>query len=172
MVDINTMDTMNEREYYFDEGLGESLNEHTQSLKKQFEGVDVQTRRDRDGLALVKLSFTPKFKYNLDEILNQDPQELKRIERENHEAMLGAFYPSDPKELLENFKNENIASEYLNQKGYELAKGLMRQRFFGKYKNDLDGFMDQLKLVKKNHTGKGTPAMAEGVGNYDPLNRH
>jgi len=28
MIDIQTMDSMNEREYYFDEGLGESLNEH------------------------------------------------------------------------------------------------------------------------------------------------
>ena len=64
------METLNEREYYFDEGLGESLNDHTSNLKKQFEGIDIQTRRDRDGLALVKLSFTPKFKYNLDEILN------------------------------------------------------------------------------------------------------
>jgi len=29
MTDIDTLDTKHEREYYFDEGLGESLNEHT-----------------------------------------------------------------------------------------------------------------------------------------------
>jgi hypothetical protein len=65
-----------QREYYFDEGLGQSLNEHTTDLKKKFPEITVQTRRDRDGLPLVKIVMKPKYKYNLDEILNMDPQEM------------------------------------------------------------------------------------------------
>ena len=48
---------MMEREYYFDEGLGQSLNDHIQDLKKQFSSIDIQTRRDRDGFPIVKLSM-------------------------------------------------------------------------------------------------------------------
>ena len=33
------METYREREYYFDEGLGESLNEHVKSIKEQFKNV-------------------------------------------------------------------------------------------------------------------------------------
>jgi len=48
-----------EREYYFDEGLGESLNDHIKSLKDEFPDIRIQTRRDRDGLPIVKLNMRP-----------------------------------------------------------------------------------------------------------------
>ena len=64
-----------EREYYFDEGLGQSLNEHTSQLKKEYNGIKIETRRDRDGFPIVKLSLKPTYKYNLDDIINQDPEE-------------------------------------------------------------------------------------------------
>lgn len=55
-----------EKEYYFDETLGESLNDHAQALKEKYPGITVQTRRDRDGFALIKTIFAPEYKYNLD----------------------------------------------------------------------------------------------------------
>jgi len=76
------------REYYFDEGLGQSLNEHTADLKEKYPDLTVQTRRDRDGLPLVRILMKPRYKYNLDEILNMDPQEMKKIQNETHEALL------------------------------------------------------------------------------------
>lgn len=79
LAEARTPTTLFEREYYFDEGLGESLNDHIANLKKQSEGVTVETRRDRDGFAIVKLSLAPKFKYNLDKILQQDPAEAHKI---------------------------------------------------------------------------------------------
>jgi hypothetical protein len=45
-----------EREYYFDEGLGESLNDHIETLKKNYKSITIQTRRDRDNLPIVKIS--------------------------------------------------------------------------------------------------------------------
>jgi hypothetical protein len=54
------------REYYFDEGLGQSLNEHTYDLKEKYPELTVETRRDRDGLPLVRILMKPKYKYNLD----------------------------------------------------------------------------------------------------------
>ena len=29
--------------------------------------------------------------------------------------------------------------------------------------DDLDGFMEQMKLIKNNHCGKGTPASVRGI---------
>ena len=66
------------RQYYFDEGLGESLSDHILELKEKFPGVDVQTKRDNDGLAIVTMNMKPQFKYNLDEILALNPEELKQ----------------------------------------------------------------------------------------------
>jgi len=84
-----SLDYIQQREYYFDERLGQSLNEHTRELKDKFgEDVRIQTRRDRDGLPIVKLSIEPKFKYNLDKMLAQDPEELKRITYETQERIL------------------------------------------------------------------------------------
>lgn len=80
LAESRTPATLFEREYYFDEGLGESLNDHVAKLKKESEGAaTVETRRDRDGFAIVKLSFAPKFKYNLDELLQLEPDDLDRI---------------------------------------------------------------------------------------------
>lgn len=71
---------IDEREYYFDERLGQNLNEHTAELKEQHgDNVRIQTRRDRDGLPIVKLSIDKKFKYNLNEMMAQDPAELQKI---------------------------------------------------------------------------------------------
>lgn len=72
-IESRSSDSLMEREYYFDEGLGESLNDHVSNLAKQFPGIEIETRRDRDGIPIVKIAMKPKFKYNLDEILNQDP---------------------------------------------------------------------------------------------------
>ena len=50
-----------EKEYYFDERLGQSLDEHTAELKSKYPGVKVHTRRDRDGLPIVKILPTFHF---------------------------------------------------------------------------------------------------------------
>lgn len=71
-----SQNNMVEKEYHFDEGVGVSLNEHVENLKKQFPTARVQTRRDRDGFAVVKLSHRPEYKYDLDEILSTDPKQL------------------------------------------------------------------------------------------------
>ena len=67
---LRSSEALFEREYYFDEGLGESLNDHTSTLKKDYPGITVQTRRDRDGLPIVKLIMKPTYKYNLDDLIN------------------------------------------------------------------------------------------------------
>lgn len=66
--DIQNPGMIYDKEYYFDEGLGESLKEHVEDIKTRFPGVDVLVRRDRDGYAIVKTQYKPKYKYNLDDI--------------------------------------------------------------------------------------------------------
>lgn len=58
--------SLNEREYYFDEGLGQSLNEHVKELQERHPDAKIETRRDRDGFSLVKVSSAPQYKYELD----------------------------------------------------------------------------------------------------------
>lgn len=66
VLDMRNSEQMMQREYYFDEGLGQSLNDHIAELKSKFEGVNVLSRRDRDGLPIVKLQMKPNYKFNLD----------------------------------------------------------------------------------------------------------
>jgi hypothetical protein len=46
-----------EKEYHFDEGLGQSLNSHVNELKTKYPEMNVETRRDRDGFAIVRVTF-------------------------------------------------------------------------------------------------------------------
>jgi hypothetical protein len=57
-----------EKEYIFDEGLGESLKDHVESIKNNFPGIEVLVRRDRDGYPVVKTLYKPKYKYSLEDI--------------------------------------------------------------------------------------------------------
>lgn len=59
-----------EKEYIFDETLGESLTAHVQGIKERFPDLEVLVRRDRDGYPVVKTQYKPKYKYNIDEIVN------------------------------------------------------------------------------------------------------
>ena len=73
---------MQEREYYFDEGLGTSLNEHIAELKRDFPGVRIQSRRDRDGYAMIKLIFRPSYKYDLAELESLDVEAIVQAQKE------------------------------------------------------------------------------------------
>lgn len=68
-----------EKEYYFDEGLGESLKEHVTSIKERFPDVEVLVRRDREGYPIVKTQFKPKYKYNIESLekFNADDEATK-----------------------------------------------------------------------------------------------
>ena len=77
-----------EKEYHFDEGVGVSLKEHTEDLKRRYPLARVETRRDRDGFAIVKVTYKPEFKYDLDKIMAMDEQEGKKHMAETLEAIL------------------------------------------------------------------------------------
>jgi hypothetical protein len=51
---IQNPQTLYDKEYYFDEGLGESLKEHVEDLNTRFPDINVLVRRDRDGYPIVK----------------------------------------------------------------------------------------------------------------------
>ena len=91
-----TSDTLTEKEYHFDEGVGVSLDEHVKKLKATYPTAKVQTRRDRDGFAIVKISFKPEYKYNLDDILEADAETIQTRQAETLEAVLQAILPKDP----------------------------------------------------------------------------
>lgn len=84
-----------EKEYYFDERLGQSLDEHTAELKSRYPGVKVHTRRDRDGLPIVKTTYEPEFKYKLDEIENWDSDENRQALLQQTNAVLEKIMPAE-----------------------------------------------------------------------------
>mmetsp|Transcript_24320 Transcript_24320/g.37600 ORF Transcript_24320/g.37600 Transcript_24320/m.37600 type:complete len:122 (+) Transcript_24320:5203-5568(+) len=90
-----------EREYYFDEGLGQSLKQHIAELKKDFPTMKIQTRRDRDGLPIVKLISKPVFKYDMDYVANLTVDDFQRIQNESNEAIMNVFMPSDKKKFIQ-----------------------------------------------------------------------
>lgn len=77
-----------EKEYYFDEGLGQSLKDHVEELQKNWPGLNIETRRDRDGYAIVKTKFKPKYKYDLEAILKSDPKKENEVMKESMDAVL------------------------------------------------------------------------------------
>jgi len=74
---MDTPERLLEKEYYFDERLGQSLDEHTEELKTKYPGMQVLTRRDRDGFAIVKTTFEPEYKYKLEDIESWDSEESR-----------------------------------------------------------------------------------------------
>ena len=73
-------DSLLEREYHFDEGSGVSLDKHVEDLKAQYPQANIETRRDRDGFGIVKISHKREYKYDLDKILSFDKEkEMQKL---------------------------------------------------------------------------------------------
>ena len=62
-------DEIHEREYYFDENMGVSIKQHADYLRSRIPGIKVESRRDRDGFAIIKTSIKRDYKYNIDDII-------------------------------------------------------------------------------------------------------
>lgn len=84
---IEHPESLLEKEYYFDETLGQSLKDHIDQIKQDFPGMKVQTRRDRDGFAIIKTSYKQEYKYNMEEILSADLEENRRVLLETFERL-------------------------------------------------------------------------------------
>lgn len=98
---LDNPERMLEREYHFDEGLGESLTEHCENLKKSFPGLKVLVRRDRDGFAIVRTKFAPEYKYNIDDMENYDEDAARTRMHETVEAIVNFIHPQKPEEIVE-----------------------------------------------------------------------
>lgn len=103
-----SMDNMAEKEYHFDESVGVSLTEHVENLQIDYPKAKIQTRRDRDGFAIIKVSYKPEFKYNLDEILAFDPEKMQAHQAETLEALLQAVLPEGPEMKLQKMDPSRI----------------------------------------------------------------
>lgn len=55
MRQIDNPESLFEKEYHFDEGLGVSLADHMENLRKEYPAATVVSRRDRDGFAIIKV---------------------------------------------------------------------------------------------------------------------
>ena len=85
---IHSPQTFFDKEYYFDEGLGESLKDHVEDIKSRFPHVNVLVRRDRDGYPIIKTQYKPNYKYNLDDIEKFNADQTMDTMKESLDDML------------------------------------------------------------------------------------
>jgi len=148
--EMDNPESLLEKEYHFDETCGVSLDDHITSLKSQFPNGRIETRRDRDGFAVIKVSHKQEFKYNLDRIVNYDFDVEKVKEAETNEILLKHVLPKDlqlselanlPKEELMEKLNTQIGQKYdLTYESKLEVEELMRERVNGKFRDDKEAF--------------------------------
>lgn len=102
--------------------------------------------------------------------MGTDPEEIMRIEKETTEAILKEHGAStDPAKIL-NLVNGIISDEFLvdNHKK-ELLEKLHEERFYGKYKNDLPGYIAEYSSIRKMMNTSSEPAMIDGLATANPF---
>lgn len=147
---VSNSHSMREREYYFDEGLGVSLEEHVDGLQRQFPDISVTTLRDRDGYAIVRMALKPQYKFDLDEIKSLDADSLHTANLEAQEAILEVFLPDDKKAFVEAVAaiHTNRVTDGLTQDGFEQLRALKRERLVGKFREDHAAYKQALQELK------------------------
>lgn len=77
-----------------------------------------------------------------------EPSELKKKELETQEAILSVFMPSEPRDFFQKASafragdSEATQDLQLDAKSYSKMSKLMRERAWGPYRDDLDGFIE------------------------------
>jgi hypothetical protein len=90
---MQSPERLHEKEYHFDEGMGQSLQEHVSELRERTPGLKVLTRRDRDGFAIVKTEWSPEFKYTLD--MDMDLEQANENRMRTMEVLAKHLMPAD-----------------------------------------------------------------------------
>lgn len=85
---LDNPESLFEKEFHFDENVGVSLADHLTKLRKQYPGATVYQRRDRDGYAIIKVSFKPEYKYDLEHLTNFNLEHEKSKFLESMEELL------------------------------------------------------------------------------------
>lgn len=90
-----------EKEYHFDEGLGQSLDEHVEELKAKYPNVTVLTRRDRDGFPVIKTQFKKEYTYDIERMESFDAEsEMKKI-NETLEKVIDKVMPGSSQDVID-----------------------------------------------------------------------
>lgn len=154
-----------EKEYHFDETVGVSLKSHINQLKQKYPKAQIQTRRDRDGFAIIKVSFKPDFKYDLDTILANDPKAAKVHKAETLEALLRQALGDDSAKKIEMVKqltptqiqksiqvfmglsDDSCPTSNTSYEDRLKIRELAEERAFGRFKDDADGFVQRMQQL-------------------------
>ena len=64
------------------------MSDHISDLKTKYPDGKVETRRDRDGFAIIKISHEQEYKYNLDHAINYDLEAEQQRVAETMEIIL------------------------------------------------------------------------------------
>ena len=145
--EVDNPEILMTKQYHFDEGCGVSLSEHILDLKQKFPEAKVETRRDRDGFAIVKISHEKEWKYDLDKIIEFDQVEEDRRSAETMEILLRNSIPRDPADTQS--PADQLTNMMMNQDENEFdlttasklqISELMKQRVIGKYRDNNESF--------------------------------
>lgn len=78
--------------------------------------------------------------------------------------------PKDPKSFVKKVAEDD--GEILSAEKYNKIKDLIKERMLGKYQNDLNGFIDQMKLVKQSKAQDSTAATSFLPPGVNPFTLH
>lgn len=150
-------------------------------LKERYPEASIQTRRDHDGFAIVKLSFRPEFKYDLDQILAMDSDELKQHEAETLETILSTSKSSDPSKIgpvemtrmiaaLRGQATTSSGDMNISDEQMLAMRKLAKDRAQGRYRDDIDGFKDAMQgLLAEIETNSPSGAAGESSNTLESM---
>lgn len=98
---IQSPEKLFEKEYYFDEGLGQSLKDHIEELKSHFPDLTILVRRDRDGYPIIKTQFKQKYKYNIEDLEKFNAEEFMTLTKESLDDVLSTILGNQAIETLD-----------------------------------------------------------------------
>ena len=179
MKTASSTETLMEKEYHFDEGVGVSLDMHIKDLKKKYPAAKVQSRRDRDGFAVIKISNKPNYKYNLENILNYNEEDARVQQAETLEALLQKNMPDDQEGRMQQLNPETIENMIralsgqpdlstkinLDYDSRVALRQLAMDRVEGRFKDDVQGFITELNKIDKQ--SKQGNAYTNEVRNFE-----
>lgn len=88
--------------------------------------------------------------------MSTDPHQLKKLQLETEEAVTEVMMPQDPRQFVQAVDNGEANIDP------QAFQNLVRQRMFGKYKDDLEGFKSELRFLKnKGASGNSTHSILD-----------
>ena len=88
---------------------------------------------------------------------------------ETDEILTSTFMPEDPKEFLKKVTQMGSSDSGLQMTQYSDIQLALHERYLGKYKDDLEGFKQEIKRIHASHVKGEKNVMLQKSQSYDQM---